>query len=89
MSSQVRAGGCKAPIDGVRGRCDVVQPILLFVSADRARIVTDNRLRGAPATVNQILSAGRRTVKEQTRRRLFEKHDSAREERRRVGPRPG
>ena len=63
-----------APTDVVLTDTDVVQPDLMFISNERAHIITEDNIRGAPDLVIEILSpstAGRdRTVK----RALYAKH---------------
>jgi Uma2 family endonuclease len=61
----VRATRCgrvlHAPVDVVLGegkRRDVVQPDIVFISNDRARIVTKPEVVGAPDLVIEILSPG-------------------------------
>ena len=45
-----------APFDVVLSDTDVVQPDLLFVSNERAHIITDENVQGAPDLVIEILS---------------------------------
>ena len=63
-----------APADVALSDTDVVQPDLMFISNERAHIITEDNIRGAPDIVIEILSpstAGRdRTVK----RALYAKH---------------
>lgn len=46
-----------APCDVVLSTYDVVQPDLFFVSAQRAHIVTEKNVQGAPDLIFEILSA--------------------------------
>jgi len=62
-----------APFDVVLGRHDVVEPDLLFIAAEQAEIVTEKHVRGAPAIVVEVVSAGTRKVDEQTKRHLFDR----------------
>jgi Uma2 family endonuclease len=62
-----------APFDVVFSHFDVVEPDLLFVAAGQSDIVTAKHVRGAPAIVVEILSAGTRKVDEKIKRRLFER----------------
>lgn len=62
-----------APFDVVFTQFDVVEPDLLFVAADQCEIVTEKHVRGAPAIVIEILSAGTRKVDERIKYRLFER----------------
>ena len=63
-----------APLDIVFSNTDTVQPDLMFISNERAHIITEDNIRGAPDLVIEILSpstAGRdRTFK----RTLYERH---------------
>ena len=62
------------PTDVVFSDTDTVQPDIVFISAERAHIITEQNIRGAPDLVIEILSpstAGRdRTFK----RTLYERH---------------
>lgn len=62
-----------APFDVVFGNHDVVEPDLLFISADQSGILTDKHVRGAPAIVIEVVSPGTRKVDEQVKRGLFER----------------
>jgi Uma2 family endonuclease len=62
-----------APFDVVFTEFDVVEPDLLFVCADQHEIVTEKHVRGAPAIVIEILSAGTRRVDEKVKYPLFER----------------
>jgi Uma2 family endonuclease len=62
-----------APFDVVFTQFDVVEPDLLFIAADQREIVTEKHVRGAPAIVIEILSAGTRKVDEKIKYRLFER----------------
>lgn len=45
-----------APIDVVLSQEDVVQPDIIFVSKERAKIITEENIKGAPDLVIEILS---------------------------------
>lgn len=45
-----------APFDVVLSETDVVQPDLLFISNDRANIITEDNVQGAPDLVIEVLS---------------------------------
>jgi Uma2 family endonuclease len=62
-----------APFDVVFTEHDVVEPDLLFIASDQSGIVTEKHVRGAPAIVIEILSAGTRKVDEKVKYRLFER----------------
>jgi len=59
-----------APLDVVLTLCDVVEPDVLFVAEDQD-ILTEKNVRGAPALVIEVLSAGTRRTDEQIKRKLF------------------
>lgn len=63
-----------APTDVVLSEMDVVQPDLLFVSADRASIVTEDNIQGAPDIVVEILSDTTRRTDEVIKRKLYERY---------------
>lgn len=62
-----------APCDVVLSDLDVVEPDLLFVSHERAGILTAQHVRGAPDLVVEILSPGTRKTDEVTKRKLYER----------------
>jgi Uma2 family endonuclease len=53
-----------APLDVVLSRHDVLQPDLVFVSNERAGIVTEKNIQGAPDLVIEILSESTRRLDE-------------------------
>ncbi len=53
-----------APLDVVLSRHDVFQPDLIFVSNERAAIVTEKNVQGAPDLVIEILSESTRRLDE-------------------------
>jgi len=61
-----------APCDVILSDEDVVQPDLLFVSAAKAGIVTEDNVKGAPDLVVEILSDVTRKRDEVTKRKLYE-----------------
>ena len=63
-----------APFDVVLSDTDVVQPDLLFVSNERAHIITDENLRGAPDLVVEILSPSTAERDQTFKRSLYAKH---------------
>jgi Uma2 family endonuclease len=62
-----------APFDVVLSELDVVEPDLIYISRERAAIVTEKHVRGAPDLVVEILSAGSRKTDEVTKRKLYER----------------
>ena len=62
-----------APCDVVLSDENVVQPDLLFVSAARAAIVTEDNIQGAPDLIVEILSESSRKKDEVTKRKLYER----------------
>ena len=62
-----------APFDVVLSDENVVQPDLLFVSAARADIVTEDNVQGAPDLIVEILSESSRKKDEVTKRKLYER----------------
>ena len=64
-----------APFDVVFSDLDVVEPDLLYISKERAGILTKAHVRGAPDLVVEILSPGTRKTDEMTKRKLYERSD--------------
>jgi Uma2 family endonuclease len=62
-----------APFDVVFSRYDVVEPDLLYVSDERAEVLTDANVQGAPDIVIEIGSPGTRKRDETIKRRLYER----------------
>jgi len=61
-----------APIDVVLSERDVVQPDLLFVSAERHERITEPNIQGAPDLAVEILSASTRKTDEVVKRKRYE-----------------
>jgi Uma2 family endonuclease len=62
-----------APFDVVFSDLDIVEPDLLYVSRERAGVLTSQHVRGAPDLVIEILSPGTRKTDELTKRALYER----------------
>jgi Uma2 family endonuclease len=62
-----------APFDVVLSDLDVVEPDLLYISRERASVLTGQHVRGAPDLVLEILSPGTRKTDEVTKRKLYER----------------
>lgn len=63
-----------APFDVVLSNIDVVQPDLIFVSNDRADIITPANIQGAPDLVVEILSPSTAARDKTFKRSLYAKH---------------
>ena len=66
-----------APFDVVLSDMDVVQPDLIFVSNERADIITPANIQGAPDLVVEILSPSTATRDKTFKHRLYAKHGIA------------
>ena len=64
-----------APFDVVFSHFDVVEPDLLYVSADRRGVLTKQNVQGAPDLVIEVGSPGTRRRDETIKRRLYERGD--------------
>jgi Uma2 family endonuclease len=62
-----------APLDVVLSNVDVVVPDLVFVSRERAEILTDRNIAGAPDLVIEVLSETTRRRDEVIKRKLYER----------------
>lgn len=63
-----------APVDVVLSQHDVVQPDMLFISNERANIMTDPNVQGAPDLVVEILSPSTSRLDRTRKRELYERH---------------
>jgi Uma2 family endonuclease len=63
-----------APFDVVLSNTDVVQPDLIFVSNERADIITPANIQGAPDLVVEILSPSTATRDKTFKRSLYTRH---------------
>ncbi|HEX2162427.1 MAG TPA: Uma2 family endonuclease [Thermoanaerobaculia bacterium] len=62
-----------APFDVKLTEVDVLQPDLVFISRERAGLLTESHLAGAPDLAVEVLSASTRRVDEMLKRRLYER----------------
>jgi Uma2 family endonuclease len=62
-----------APTDVILSPHDIVQPDLLFVSNERASILTEKNIQGAPDLVIEILSNSSRRLDEVLKRQAYER----------------
>ncbi|HET7437036.1 MAG TPA: Uma2 family endonuclease [Thermoanaerobaculia bacterium] len=62
-----------APYDVVLSASDIVEPDLVFVKFDRAHIIAEAHIEGAPDLVIEILSPGTRKRDETIKRKLYER----------------
>jgi Uma2 family endonuclease len=62
-----------APFDVVFSDFDVVEPDLLFVSAERTKVLTEKNVQGAPDLVVEVGSPSTRRRDERTKLQLYER----------------
>lgn len=62
-----------APVDVVLTESDVVEPDLVYVSRERAHIVTEKNISGAPDIVVEVLSEATRRRDERLKRDLYDR----------------
>jgi Uma2 family endonuclease len=62
-----------APCDVVLSKHDIVQPDLLFISKERAGIITGKNIQGAPDLIIEILSEGTRRLDETVKLDLYDR----------------
>lgn len=62
-----------APFDVVFTNHDVVEPDLVFVTADQLAILNEKNASGAPALLVEVLSPSTRRTDERQKRQLFER----------------
>ncbi len=66
-----------APVDVILSDSSVVQPDVLFVSTERAHLIEDHAIVGAPDWVIEVLSEGNRRHDEIVKRKLYAQHGVA------------
>src|SRR6266545_5600559 len=63
-----------APCDVIFSDSDIVQPDIIYVSNERAGIITDKNIRGVPDLLVEILSESYRRNDEVIKRKLYERY---------------
>lgn len=63
-----------APCDVLLSETDIVQPDVLFVSAEQDDIVKERGIEGTPALIAEVVSEGHRRHDEVRKRRLYARH---------------
>ncbi len=63
-----------APCDIIFSDTDIVQPDLLFISAEHTSIITEKNIQGAPDFVIEIISPSTRKTDEVIKRKLYEQY---------------
>lgn len=63
-----------APCDVIFSDLDIVQPDIIYVSNERAGIITDKNIRGVPDLLVEILSESSRRTDEVIKRKLYERY---------------
>ena len=63
-----------APTDVVLSNLDVVQPDLVFVSSNKASIITMQNIQGPPDLLIEIISESTRKTDEIIKRKLYERY---------------
>lgn len=66
-----------APYDVLLSDTDIVQPDVLFVSDERASIVKERGIEGAPDLIAEVVSEGNRRHDEVRKRKLYARHGVA------------
>lgn len=64
-----------APLDIVLSQEDVVQPDIMLISKERANIITEEAIMGAPDLVIEIISPGTSRRDKTLKRTLYARHD--------------
>lgn len=62
-----------APFDVILSDVDIVQPDIIYVSNERAGIITDKNIRGVPDLLVEIISESSRGTDEVIKRKLYER----------------
>jgi Uma2 family endonuclease len=63
-----------APCDIIFSDLDIVQPDIIYVSNERAGIITEKNIRGVPDLLVEILSESSRRTDEVIKRKLYERY---------------
>ena len=63
-----------SPVDCILSDTNVVQPDLIFVSRDRATIVTERAIEGSPSLVVEIVSPSSRATDRTTKAAIYARH---------------
>jgi Uma2 family endonuclease len=63
-----------SPVDCILSDTTVVQPDLVFVATDRAAIVTQRAIEGAPSLVAEIVSTSSRATDRTTKMAIYARH---------------
>jgi Uma2 family endonuclease len=63
-----------APCDVIFSDLDIVQPDIIYISNERAGIITEKNIRGAPDLLVEILSESSRRTDEVIKRKLYERY---------------
>ena len=79
LAAHVRAGGVGklliAPFDCIMSDITIVQPDLLYVDAERLRIVSERGVEGAPTLAVEILSPSTRHIDRRRKLALYAAHE--------------
>ena len=74
MKTPVLGSVCAAPLDVFFSDTAILQPDILFVSAARAHIITEDNVQGAPDLVIEIISPSDPNRDRVRKRRIYERH---------------
>jgi Uma2 family endonuclease len=78
LGNFVEGSGCGevyvAPFDVVLSLFDVVEPDILYVSRERASVITEKNVQGAPDLVVEVLSQTTAEIDRTTKMKLYARH---------------